>query len=255
MEDLIIKFMKPFKRYIKLILPRWAWMSCSRRLIQRRKKRDAHRPVKDVFTDIYKQNLWGDIPKQYSSGSGSTDPSVSVYAEAIKRFISTKQITKVVDLGCGDFKVGSQIHFPGTKYIGVDIVQELVDYNDELFGNDNISFFCMDIIRDNLPNAELCLIRQVLQHLSNQEISQILRNIIKYKYVIVTEHYPPSYLHIIPNKEKPHGLGIRIENDSAVYLDQLPFNVKISEVLLDMEISEYTRYKGERLITFLIQHE
>jgi SAM-dependent methyltransferase len=255
MEDLIIKLARPIKRHLRLLLPRWALRLLSKWLTQRRRKRDANRPVKDVFTDIYKRNDWGGISGEYFSGTGSIDPSISAYEETIKRFISTRQITEVVDLGCGDFRVGSQIQLPGVKYIGIDIVSDLVERNKKMFGDDNIAFYCLDIISDNLPGTELCLIRQVLQHLSNEEIAKILKNTRKYKYVIVTEHLPPSNLHIIPNKDKPHGLDIRLDIDSGVYLDKPPFNVKISEVLLDVEISTYLYCKRERLTSLLICRE
>ena len=99
-------------------------------------------------------------------------------------------------------------------------------------------------MKDNLPAAGLCLIRQVLQHLSNQEIAQILQNTRKYKYIIITEHYPPPYLNIIPNRDKPHGKDIRLDNDSGVYLNKPPYNIKISEVLLDVEIEKYQYSKS-----------
>jgi hypothetical protein len=46
---------------------------------------------------------------------------------------------------------------------------------------------CADIIEDKLPEGDLCLIRQVLQHLSNRQISRVLANCTKFPYLVVTE--------------------------------------------------------------------
>jgi hypothetical protein len=221
----------------------------------RNQQDEAKAPVKDVFTKIYEENKWGGASGEYFSGTGSMDPSVPKYAALIRELITEKQISTVVDLGCGDFKVGCQIQIPGVKYIGIDIVQSLVEYNRARFSTATVSFLCCDIIKNNLPEGQLCLIRQVLQHLSNQEIASILHNTQKYQYVIITEHYPSPIRHVIPNKDKPHGTGIRVLYDSAVYLDLPPFNLKVSRVLLDVDIRDHLIFKGERLTTFLIENK
>jgi hypothetical protein len=218
-------------------------------------KDEAESSVQDVFTRIYHENKWGGNSGEYSSGSGSSDPSVLAYVALIKNFIKTNNIKTVIDLGCGDFKVGSQLQIPGVSYIGIDIVDSLINHNQSSFGNSSVSFLCRDIIKDELPEGELCLIRQVLQHLSNQEIAGILHNTQKYKYAIITEHYPGPSRHIVPNKDKIHNDSTRLLYDSAVYLDLPPFNAKVSGVLMDVEIGQPAIRKGERLKTFLIEHK
>ncbi len=96
----------------------------------------------------------------------------------------------------------------------------------------------------------MCLIRQVLQHLSNAEISRVLENANKYKYLIVTEHYPNPAAKLKPNLDIPHGPTVRLQYDSAVVLDKPPFNLKNIELLLDIEAEEGTRIK-----TFLVSSE
>jgi hypothetical protein len=90
--------------------------------------------------------------------------------------------------------------------------------------------------RRPMPNADLCLVRQVMQHLSNAEISRLLGKLKKYPYVIVAEHYPET--EGMPNIDIVHGSNTRIEkHGSAVYLDKPPFSVSkvclLSEVKLD----------------------
>jgi hypothetical protein len=245
--------MKKIKALRRGILPAWFVKIYVKVRVTRRRKLKARRDVRDIFPRIYSDREWGGVPGEFYSGPGSEDTSVSQYTAIVKSFIKDHHISAVVDLGCVDFKAGSHLQVPGVKYLGVDIVQSLIDRNQTLFGTENISFHYLDIIKDRLPEAELCLIRQVLQHLSNQEIRQILYNISKYRYVIITEQRLPAYVKIIPNKEKPHGPDTRAIDHSCVYLESPPFNVKISAVPLDTEAENHEFFKGERLVTFLIQ--
>ena len=48
----------------------------------------------------------------------------------------------------------------------------------------------MNIVKDNLPSADCIILRQVLQHLSNAEVQQIITKLSAYKYIILTEHLP-----------------------------------------------------------------
>lgn len=222
-------------------------MACLRQSNQRKSTRE-------VFTRIYEESKWGGIKGQYCSGSGSTEDHASLYSEVVRSFIKDKTIHSVLDLGCGDFTVGAKIQTEGVRYVGIDIVDDLITRNQREFGSAEVSFHCLDIILDELPNADLCLIRQVLQHLSNAQIMEVLHKIKKYKYVLVTEHYPSPFVKPIPNKDKPHGEDVRIYDDSAVYLDMPPFNLKIAAVILDAVAGKSLVKDGESLRTFLIEN-
>ena len=81
------------------------------------------------------------------------------------------------------------------------------------------------------PSADLCIIRQVLQHLSNQQILEILEKTKVFKYVMITEHIPLNPQVI--NANKSTGGYIRLQNKaiSGVYLDRPPFNQAIKTLL------------------------
>ena len=84
--------------------------------------------------------------------------------------------------------------------------------------------------------------------------SCVLLNIRKYPYLIITEHVP-SKIHLkMPNLDKPHGPNIRIDDDSGVFLDKPPFNIKISSVLLERNTPNYIFNPDEQLITYLIEN-
>jgi 2-polyprenyl-3-methyl-5-hydroxy-6-metoxy-1,4-benzoquinol methylase len=94
------------------------------------------------------------------------------------------------DLGCGDFNVGQGLVKYTKNYIAVDIVEMLITYNKKNFKQDNLEFHCLDIAVDDLPTGDCVVLRQVLQHLSNVEVQQVLGKLMNFKYVVVTEHLP-----------------------------------------------------------------
>jgi SAM-dependent methyltransferase len=179
-----------------------------------------------IFGEIYRTNVWGGRTGEFYSGSGAYEPPVEEYAALVRNFIRANEIDSVVDLGCGDFNVGKKIANSGLRYVGVDVVRPLIDQNNQLFGTHDISFVCLDIAKDDLPNCTLCLIRQVFQHLSNANIKAVLPKLEKYKFVLVTEHYPSDTELEIINKDIPTGGDTRVVWKSGVYLDRPPFNVQ-----------------------------
>jgi len=140
-----------------------------------------------------------------------------------------------VDLGCGDFGVGSRLLAPDLRYTTIDIVPDLVEYNRKRFAGMSVEFKCLNIIDDELPKGDLCLVRQVLQHLSNAEILRILNKLRAYRFAIVTEHvYSGPGWH--PNVDKPHGPGTRIPARSGVFLDAPPFYCD-AETLMELPVT------------------
>ncbi len=113
------------------------------------------------------------------------------------------------------------------KYIAVDIVEDLITHNKKTFKADNLEFKCLDISKDALPSGDCVILRQVLQHLSNGEIKQILKKLNTFKYIILTEHLPEG--NFIPNKDIISGQGIRLKKDSGLDILSAPFNFKIKE--------------------------
>jgi SAM-dependent methyltransferase len=83
----------------------------------------------------------------------------------------------VVDLGCGDFRVAQLFVNDSIDYTGIDIVAPLIAHNEARFASHNVRFLCLDIISGELPDGDLCLLREVLQHLSNREITLVLQQV------------------------------------------------------------------------------
>jgi len=189
--------------------------------------------IQKIFTRIYDNNTWGtDGTSKFFSGGGSRGIAAEKYISLISNFIKSNNIKNIVDIGSGDFYIGKQIldDVSINSYIGIDIVEDIIDYSNREFGTDQILFKCEDVVKTKeLPDGDLCLIRQVLQHLDNTSISIILEKIKKFKYVIVTEHQPPFTNHY--NLIHQTSQDIRLKWGSGVFLDKPPFNLNVKEIL------------------------
>jgi SAM-dependent methyltransferase len=179
--------------------------------------------IAETFRRVYQSKAWGSNGEEFCSGAGSGGAAADLYCDAVIDFIRDYHVRSIVDLGCGDFAIGRRIvEATGVQYTGVDVVPELVEHNQRRVQDPRVSFLCADITCAPLPQADLCLIRQVLQHLSNAEISNVLANIVSFPQVLVSEDVPirPSSF----NRDKPHGPDVRAYYGSGVYLDQPPFS-------------------------------
>jgi len=217
------------------------------------RRRNARRELADVFERIYAQGRWGGEDSDFVSGYGSDDAHTAGYVVAVARFIRTRGVRSLVDLGCGDFRVGKKIiDLVGGQisYVGVDVVPALIKRNRNLFGSEHVSFVCRDIARDELPAGDLRLARQVLQHLSNAEIADALSSVRRYRYALVTEHYPPP-----ERLRRPHGGDTRVVDGSAVFLDRAPFELTGLELFHEVEVTPSLVAKGETLKTWLIRQQ
>ena len=206
-------------------------------------------PTRDAMEQVYKMNLWGVDTSDFYSGIGSHHPDIiNPYIDVLKSFLTSfENPLTVCDLGCGDFNVGKELVRHSMKYSAVDIVKDLIDYNKGKFQEENLEFHCLDIAVDDLPSGDCALLRQVLQHLSNVEVQDILKKLAGFKYVILTEHLPTG--DFTPNKDIISGQGIRLKKQSGLNIVAPPFNFKVKEEkqLLSITLDDF---KGVIVTTF-----
>ena len=236
------------KRLIRALIPQFILTIRARR-IRRNAAREADKvsdrlfedkSPKEVFTTIYEEKLWGkDTSCAFYSGSGSHDETtVALYVDAIQSFLGRLPYKpNALDLGCGDFNVGMQIRKLCNQYVACDVVDSLIERNQEKYRELDVDFRCMDMCDENLPPADIVFIRQVFQHLTNQQILSVVRKLQKYKFVIVTEGLP-ARKDFIANQDKPIGDGIRYLRNagSGIILTQPPFSLahKFERVLCEV---------------------
>src|SRR5689334_16770122 len=221
--------MNSLKRVTKAILPKPALMAIRK---YRPKFKDYRNlSTQEVFSKIYETGFWGksgDPSQPYCSGNGSRDGTIlSAYITAVQDFLGNlAKKPHVVDLGCGDFFVGARIRPLCDSYTACDIVPKLIEFNREKFKPLNVDFRVLDLTTDELPRGDVVFIRQVLQHLSNEQIARALPKIAsQYKFLVLTEHLPETP-RFEPNLDKPAGPDIRTCVDSGVVLTSPPFSLK-----------------------------
>lgn len=205
----------------------------------------------EAFERIYAQSVWGGEPAKgkINSGTGSTGQFAGQYCRLLKELLSADGIKCLADLGCGNFNIGSFVASMVPQYIGVDIAQSVISHNMRTHANERIRFVRADVTSDPLPVADVALVRQVLQHLSNAEIKTALSNILgTYPVVFITEHVycgPGS----VPNLDIPHGPGTRVPFRSGVFVDRSPFSLQ-AELVGDIDYAP-----GEVLRTWVVKND
>jgi hypothetical protein len=207
--------------------------------------------TQQLFEKIYEKGAWGysnDPTQPFFSGTGShKNEIVTPYLKAVEDFVGKfEKKPNVVDLGCGDFSIGSKLRHLCDNYIACDIVPALIDFNKMHFDSLGVDFRVLDLIKEELPSGDIVFIRQVLQHLSNRQIlNAIPRLCSTYKYLVLTEHLP-SNKDFQPNIDILPGKDIRLQFNSGIVLTSPPFNMQVK---MQKRISEATEYGGRILTT------
>jgi hypothetical protein len=93
--------------------------------------------------------------------------------------------------------------------------------------------FCqLDLVSDPLPAGDVCLVRQVLQHLSNADIQSFFQRA-DYPWIYLTEGHPVLRTGTV-NPDKAAGHEVRFDwrtgRGRGVELDRPPFNLATEEM-------------------------
>jgi len=167
----------------------------------------------DAFTKIYNEHHWGGSSR---SGPGSDPKLLHSYLELLTTVIKERSVLSVVDAGCGDWALAKTLDWSGVDYTGIDIVPDLVNRLNNTFGKRNIRFVGADLITSDLPIADLCVIKDVLQHLSNASVNTFLTRLEShFKYALITNDMTHKKqgrwrsvwksLYVEPNSDIPDG--------------------------------------------------
>ena len=158
---------------------------------------------KKIFTSIYKSNHWvqnsGGLPEKYVSLSGhGSNVNTTQYKNLnanFKSMLEKYNIFSIIDMPCGDFLwIKNTIIEKKIRYLGIDIVDELIAKNNSDYKNNHIEFFAKDIVDFKTEKKyDLVLIRDLFIHIKNSDILKIINNLKKMqiKYVALN-HYEIS---------------------------------------------------------------
>jgi hypothetical protein len=69
-----------------------------------------------------------------------------------------------------------ETQFEVESYMGIDIVEKLIESNNQQFATEFRKFLCLNIVEDELPNADLIFCRDCLVHLNYDDIYKVIAN-------------------------------------------------------------------------------
>ena len=148
------------------------------RMLQRRSgQRLAKRFVnaEDRFKHIYETNHWDE--SESVSGPGSTLEETEPLRRLLPGLLRELNATTLLDLPCGDFHWMQHTDLSGVRYIGGDLVGDLIERNRAKYASDGVTFQKIDLVNDTLPAVDAILCRDCLVHLSFDDAQAALANI------------------------------------------------------------------------------
>ena len=209
----------------------------------RYKKMLSQKNITNKFVTIYKENLWSS--KESKSGEGSQLNQTRNLSKWLVENFKKLNIKLFVDALCGDLNWMSKILVKlDVKYIGIDIVPQIIKKNKKIFESKKIKFEVKNICKDKLPDCDLIMVRDCLFHLSYIDIDKFFRNLnkTKYKYLLTTTHIGSNI----------HNCDI-ISGDFRLFnLFAHPFNFKKKKVI--KKINDFSsNYQYSKKILILIK--
>ena len=144
-----------------------------RRSGQRLAKRFA--TAEDRFKHIYETNHWDEA--ESVSGPGSTLEETEPIRRELSALLAELGASSLLDLPCGDFHWMQHTDLCGVRYIGGDLVGDLIERNRAEYARDGVEFQKLDLVNDTLPAVDVILCRDCLVHLSFADAQAALSNI------------------------------------------------------------------------------
>lgn len=150
-----------------------------------------HQPL---FSSLYETGAWAGAPMW-----GSTLDYTKRYRALIEQLIVEHGVRSVLDVGCGRWTFGAGVDWKGARYRGIDIVPSLVEQNRASFPGGE--FVVGDARRlEEHAGFELLLVKDVLQHWSNETVRAFLAQpaLASFRHVLITNC----------DEERPHNVDI-----------------------------------------------
>lgn len=146
---------------------------------------------KAIFSHIYEASLYGSDESR--SGTGSEIRNTERIRRELPLLCDRLGVRTFLDVPCGDWVWMRQVDLGVETYIGADIVPELIENNELRYRRDGVRFVCLNLLEDDIPTADVVLLRDCLIHFSFRDCQKALSNLYKSgsKYLLTTT-YPRS---------------------------------------------------------------
>lgn len=205
-----------------------------------------NRNHKEVFTNIYEKDIWGN-----GSGSGSSYKYCKRYIEFLENFMKEKNIKNVLDLGCGDWQFSQHVNWEKINYKGVDVVQSVIEKNQKKYSSSNINFIQKDLsqVKEIIPflNSEnqLVLMKDVLMHWTNEEIEKWMNDFLSELPVktcfLITNNW--KYYRKPEKNENPRELDKKF-SWSPLDSQKEPLNKYGFEIVFNYRVKQVSLYRN-----------
>jgi hypothetical protein len=234
-------------------------------------------PNKNIFDRIYSFGLWIDARYMHKngitnnlsfSGDGSYDGISDTIIETLSKFIADYNITQIIDLSCGDMKWMSVVLDKNkqiTDYHGNDVsltVIRMAQKNIKKRDNLNISFsncntshkrFAKNLSKI-IKGTSLIFSRLTIQHMTNEEIINTFRNLIKY---VKFSYFGISSIKSLINihdewivLDDTNGQDINRGGYRGVDLDLPPYDIVQPVAILDDQVHKSSKVHKELLVIY-----
>ena len=195
------------------------------------------------ITNIYQNNLFKG--KESRSGEASNMIQTTTIRKEIPLLIKELKIKSLIDAPCGDFFWMREVELPVERYIGVDIVKDIVENNQIKYGNKQMIFKELNIIKDVMPMTDMILCRDCLVHLSFKQGIQVIKNFKKSgsKYLLIT-----TFVNRLSNNDLGKGFW------RTINIEKSPFNFPNPIKIINENCTEQNgKYSDKSLGLFLLK--
>jgi SAM-dependent methyltransferase len=175
-----------------------------------------------AFVRSYRDCHWGG-----GSGPGSRADSTVPYRKMLEDVLRRHGVRRVVDLGCGDWQFSRLIDWKGIDYLGVDVVPAMIREHTAKFARDNIRFARGDIRQFEMPEADLFIIKDLLQHWPTADIRSFLKRMGRRRMLVTNTLSQPF--------RRPVNSEIPLGDYRPLALLEAPFKLRRAEILLEYE--------------------
>ncbi len=184
------------------------------------------KPIREVFTDIYRTNAFGG--KDSRSGTGSDLIQTAEIRRRFPAFFEEFGVQSVLDIPCGDFHWMKEVELD-VDYTGADLVVEMIQKNQQLYGNEKRRFVTLDLVRDDLPKVDLVFCRDVLVHLSFHDALAALQNM---------KRSGSDYLLTTTFTARDSNIDIQTGQWRPLNLEKAPFNLRPPLAIINEKCTE-----------------
>ena len=141
---------------------------------------DGEKDNRRFFDQVYRRNFWAG--KASRSGTGSEGAFGEQKVALLGTIIEEFRVARQLDIGCGDFHWMREVAPRLERYLGVDLVDSLVEQNEREHGSERVRFLRADLSKlgpeRRLVTAagpfDLVTALDVFGHMLNAEVDGLL---------------------------------------------------------------------------------